>query len=70
MGSFLVKLLSKRRKRDVKTKSRLLPSCVKISLLFSCLAPKISASNRPNLSVKKTVIKPHYNLYLMEIKLN
>ena len=70
MGSFLGKLLSKRRKRDVKTKSCPLPSGVKISPLSPCLAPKISASNHPNLSVMKTVIKPHYNLYLIEIKLN
>ena len=69
MGSFLGKLLSKRCKRDVKTKSCPLPSGVKFSLLFSCLAPKISCSNYPNLSVKNTVTKPPYNLYLIEIKL-
>lgn len=70
MGSFLGKLLSKRCKRDVKTKLCLLPSGVKISPLSPCLAPKISASNHPNLSVKKTVTKTPYNLYLIEIRLN
>ena len=70
MGSFLGKLLSKRRKRDVKTMSCPLPSRVKNFPLSPCLAPKISASNHPNFSVKKTVTKPPYNLYLIEIKLN